>query len=226
MHQPSRTKLLGTSMALLLVLPGCGGGSGGSSEETSTAALSTTTSGPAATTSGPGGTTKRQKAMIERPSGAPLGEVFPPGDDAYLLLAKGRCGELLKRTDTWRQGDNQVNEDAFFLYRAAAEACLNRWDDAQKDVAKLQALAPTFSGGCDSSNCERCMRAVKEWLDGALAAHRKSAGSDVEYVAGTKASPCPEGVGTPDEGTPTTAGATTSSRRGPTTSRTTSTTAP
>jgi len=160
---------------------------------------------------------------VERPSGTPLGEVIPAGDDAYLLLSTGRCAELLARTGTWRDGDNEVNEDAFLLYKAAAEACLGRWADAQRDFQRLQGIGPDFSGGCNSNNCERCMGAVLEWLTQVLAIHQQET-REVEHVRGTKASPCPApGRGRPDDQQTTTSTeeeTTTSERSSSTTSTT------
>lgn len=199
-----------TIVVAVFVLAGCSGGGQGTTPGTDTTspldpavAPSVTPPSPDPSPSGlPLETTiKPTKVRLERPSGTPLGQVIPAGDNAYLLLSQGRCADLLRATTTWRKGDgNQVNEDAYLLYKAAAEACLGRWDDAQRDAQRLARLQPQFSGGCDSQNCERCMRAVKAWLDQILALRGQQPTAEVEQVKGTKASPCPApGAGTPDD---------------------------
>ena len=210
------------------MLTGCGGGAdpdptlGTDSTEPSVSASADTTEStsvdPSPTPAPPAG-----KVRVQRPSGTPLGEVVPPGDDAYLLLSTNRCGELLRRTGTWRDGGfNQVNEDAFLLYKAAAEACLGRWDEAQRDFQRLSNLRRSFSGDCDSTNCERCMREVQAWLTQLLALRKQQPTAQVELVKGTKASPCPApGRGTPDdeETTTTEVSTTATTGRGTSTSR-------
>lgn len=220
MHHPGPRSVGRALLVVVLLLAGCGGGGGGTAGDT-TVSDPASTDGQTTVTDGSGTSAKAQKVRVERPSGTPLGEVIPPGDDAYLLLSTGRCSELLARTGSWRQGgDNQVDKDAFFLYRAAAEACLGRWDDAQRDFQRLQGVGPDFSGGCNSTNCERCMRAVLEWLTQILAIRRQDTTSEVELVRGTKASPCPApGNGTPDDEETTTSSTdeeTTTSRPGST----------
>ncbi len=231
MQHSGRSRRPALAAALVLLLASCGGG-GSSGSSTATGDPGTTAvDGSATSSTEPGATTsKKKKTRIERPSGTPLGEVIPPGHDAYLLLSQGRCSELLGLTGTWRQGSDKVDEDVFFLYRAAAEACLQRWDAAQSDFQRLLNLDPSFNGNCDSANCERCMRAVQEWLTQVLATRRSEPGSDIEYVKGTQSSPCPapgrgklgnETTTTTDETTETTDEETTTSQRSGTSAPTT-----
>ena len=227
MHRPAQVIVCRGALALLLLLGACGGGSGGGTTEEATSNEPVATDSTDTSTGGSESTAKAQRIRVERPSGTPLGEVIPPGDDAYLLLSTGRCGDLLKRTSTWRRGENPVNEDAYLLYRAAAEACVQSWDAASRDFDRLTALDPSFDGDCDSTNCEQCMRAVLAWLRSVLAARKSDPDVEVQYVQGTASSPCPEGRGTPDdEQTTTTEDATTTSRRGGTSSRASTTSAP
>lgn len=228
-----RTTLIQVAVtALVLSACGGGGGDGGGGEQsaatvTSTATSTANTSNVATTDTSTVATTdaspgrQRDRPRIERPSGTPLGTVFPPGDPAYQLLATGQCEELLRLIGRWRGRDdgNDVNEDAFFLYRAAAHACLGRWAEAQRDFDRLQALRPRFDGDCSSSNCERCMRAVLDWLRPLLDARRREPSIEPVFVRGTGRSPCPEA-----KETTTTGDDTSTSSRSSTTARATTST--
>jgi hypothetical protein len=141
---------------------------------------------------------------VTLPPGGPKGPVDPPGTPAYELLTAGgsSCQQLLTAVNAWPRSSasdpsvNGVEDRLFFLYRAAAEACLLRWSDASADFAKLQALkpAPTFGATCSSDSeryCERCYRLVFDWLTSQLAAYRNDPTYSPVIVASTASSPCP-----------------------------------
>jgi len=204
-------------VVLLLLLAGCGGGGGGgttgesSSSEVPSTEPETLPSSTDVSTSLPTESTATTKApnrpRIERPSGTPLGQVvpIPPGGPAYLLLATGKCSELLKLVGGW---EGKIAKEPLLLYRAAAQACLQRWKEAQRDYDQLLKLNPAFSEECGGATCEACMRAVLAWLGPLLEARRRQPDLEPVFVKGTQASPCPE-----DDQTPTTGGSTTRSSR-------------
>jgi hypothetical protein len=91
---------------------------------------------------------------------------------------------------------NGVEDRLFFLYRAAAEACLLKWADAKADFDRLEGLkpAPTFGTTCSSDdvrNCERCHHLVFEWLKGQLEAFRRDPSYAPTFMKSTAPSPCP-----------------------------------
>ncbi len=215
-------------VVMLLLLAGCGGGSGGGGDSGESSApevsstdpgssLSSTEVGSAPSSTGSTGATKGpNRPRIERPSGTPLGQVvpIPPGGPAYLLLATGKCSELLKLVGGW---EGKIDKKPLLLYRAAAEACLQRWGDAQRDYDQLLKLNPVFGEECGGATCEACMRAVLAWLGPLLEARQREPNLEPVYVKGTQASPCPDF----DTETTTTQGSTTTSSRSTTTTRAT-----
>lgn len=181
-----------------------------------------TTAGGTATTAGGTGSTVRKPLRVERPSGTPDGPIFPPGTPAYRLLSEGRCQELLSTVDSqWQKGGRVVvsDENAFHLYRAAAQACLGRWDAAKVEFDKLTAGKPSWKGACtDAQECEPCKAAVLRWLTEQIQARRSDPGFQPAYVKGTGRSPCPDSTTTTiDQGVTTSTRPTTTSRPPPTT---------
>lgn len=108
--------------------------------------------------------------------------VFPPDTPAAQLLSAGQCSLLLQRivgdaTHTpWKAPAFPVADPVIFLYRAAAEACLSRWADAERDFRQVSP-PPTFQTViCDSeggsATCVAARKLVYDWTAAMLAAHR------------------------------------------------------
>jgi hypothetical protein len=154
----------------------------------------------------PGAQTKepappRTPKKIKNPSGGLAGDVFPPGTDAYLYLTSGRCGQLLDEINAppepavpgWGprpQQDGEVADEEYYLYRGAANACLERWEAAASDFDRLAALAPTYGDGCPDpptieGECSRCERVVFAWLTDVVETYRKDPSLPPELIPGS-----------------------------------------
>jgi hypothetical protein len=142
---------------------------------------------------------------VTLPAGGPRGPVDPPNTPAYQLLTSGGtgCQQLLAEVNKWPRASaadpsvNGVEDRLYYLYRAAAEACLLKWADAKADFDKLMALkpAPTFGTTCSSADvrdCEKCHRLVLDWLMSQLAAYKADPGYTPTYLKSSAPSPCPE----------------------------------
>lgn len=188
---------------LALALVACGGGKS-TDASASRATTTATTPGASSTASTLLTSTTKSHPKVTLPPGGPKGPVDPPGTPAYELLTAGgsSCRQLLTAVNAWPRTSasdpsvNGVEDRLFFLYRAAAEACLQQWSDASADFAKLQALkpAPTFGTTCSSDSeryCERCHRLVFDWLMSQLAAYRNDTTYAPDIAPSTASSPCP-----------------------------------
>jgi hypothetical protein len=208
-----RIRAGGSVVALLVVLAACGGGSGSSSSvasggqdttlPTTETSIDGSTTSPTSTTR-PAATTPPTRPRVTLPAGGPRGPVDPPNTPAYQLLTAGGtgCQQLLTAVNAWPRTSatdpsvNGVEDRLFYLYRAAAEACLLRWADAKADFDRLQKLkpAPTYGDTCSSDDvryCERCHRLVFEWLTGQLEAFRKDPAYSPTITKSSAPSPCP-----------------------------------
>jgi hypothetical protein len=208
----------GCLLAVLVVLLTACGGSGsstvasGSSDTTQTsveAPTTATTPAPAASSTSAGPSTTKPKPKVTLPAGGPRGPVDPPNTPAYQLLTMGGtgCQQLLTEVNKWPRASaadpsvNGVEDRLFYLYRAAAEACLLKWADAKADFDKLQALKPaaTFGTACSSAdvrNCEKCHRLVLDWLTTQLAAYKADPTYAPTFLKSSGPSPCPESTST------------------------------
>ena len=206
-------------VALGLLAAACGGGGGSksaarirstSTSESTTSTASTSSTVPATSTSSSNSTTSQTRPPTtkprprrEYPGGGPTDPVFPPGDEAYALLAQGKCTELLQKTEKW--GEQNVadaeGENTIFLYRGAAEACLQRWSDAKRDFERLTKTPPDFSGKCARAE-------VFKWLTALIHDRAADQGFSPVYVKASRPSPCP-----PEGSTETTVPESTSSTR-------------
>ncbi len=165
----------------------------GPPDSTTKAAVVTTTSAP------PPVPTTKPRLKVKMPTGGPKGPVDPPHTFAYELLTTGHCQELFdKTTGSWVDLNTLVDAQVTYLYRAAAEACLLRWADAEASYASLQGAPPVpYGTTCDGgpqglSECELCYRLVRDWLVDQLAAYRANREYAPEFVLDSGApSPCP-----------------------------------
>jgi hypothetical protein len=150
---------------------------------TSTATAVTPASKSPTTTQRPT-TTANPRPKVAYPSGGAVDPVFPPGDDAYTMLVKGQCTLLLAKTKEWdAKGVADVEgADTVFIYRSAAEACLQRWTDAVRDFKQVTTAA------AQSDKCART-EAFK-WVSALVAQHGGDAKFAPDFVAGSGRSPC------------------------------------
>jgi hypothetical protein len=195
-------------MALLVVLAACGG-SGPSSvasggQDTTVPSTETSVDGSTTSSTRPAATTPPTRPRVTLPAGGPRGPVDPPNTPAYQLLTAGGsgCQQLLTAVNAWPRTSatdpsvNGVEDRLYYLYRAAAEACLLRWADAKADFDRLQKLkpAPVYGDTCSSDDvryCERCHRLVLAWLTGQLEAYNKDPAYAPTITKSSAPSPCP-----------------------------------
>jgi hypothetical protein len=115
--------------------------------------------------------------------------MFPPGDEAYRMLAEGKCDDLLSAAEEWQKtkGGNSVAEvegqDSIFLYRSAAEACLGRWDKAFEDFGRM-ANPPDLHNKCPRTQ-------IFKWLSKLLDSRKADPGFSPVFVHSSESSPCP-----------------------------------
>ncbi len=187
----------------LAVLAACG--ESGSSSDVASGPPETTVAtappdGPSTTEAATG--TTRNRPRVTLPAGGPSGPVDPPGTEAYRLLTAGGagCRDLLTAIESQWTLDSpsgrNIEPRLFYLYRAAAKACLLRWADAKADFDRLQSLrpAPTYNTTCSGPEeryCERCHRLVLEWLTSQLEAYRRDPSYAPTIVRSTGPPPCP-----------------------------------
>jgi hypothetical protein len=187
--------IAGRLLLIGLALGACGGGNKNDQSVSTTSTTSTTAS------SGTGTSTVR-RVKIEYPSGGPDGPIVPPQTKAYAMLAAGECRPLLDEiTGTWGQpmGPNQTSEGVdlaeYFLYRTAAELCLQRWDAATADFSRLQDVPPAFtSSDCPETNdeqCDRCLQVVYAWVNDLIQRRKADPSFTPEFVAGNPGRVCP-----------------------------------
>ncbi|MEA2827292.1 MAG: hypothetical protein QOG43_1731 [Actinomycetota bacterium] len=121
----------------------------------------------------------------------PVDQVFPPGTKAYQLLADGDCGPLLRQIEQGepRRGETERNPawtgdvvplETTFLYQAAANACLGRWEVATTQFGQIVLpLTCGFVGGeaaagtvfASVAECQAVRMPVYRWTQALLAAH-------------------------------------------------------
>jgi len=114
---------------------------------------------------------KAKSVNFALPPGGPVDQVFPPGTKSYQPLFDNKCDVLRSRIVADRWEEQGVNPRDVRLYRAAANACLKRWDQARQDRAALgnpgydaNQCPQTLAQG----ECEACRAAVLAWLDSVL----------------------------------------------------------
>jgi hypothetical protein len=190
--------IAGRLLLIGLALGACGDGNKNDRSESTTSTTSTTST----SASSGAGTSTVKRVRIEYPSGGPNGPIVPPQTKAYAMLATGECLPLLDEiTGTWGQptGPNQTSEGVdlaeYFLYRTAAELCLQRWDAATADFGRLQALPPAFtSSGCPETideQCDRCLQVVYAWVKDLIQRRKADPSFTPEFVAGNPGRVCP-----------------------------------
>jgi hypothetical protein len=101
------------------------------------------------------------------------------------MLVQGQCDVLLTKTKKWDAKGVAGSEgaDTVFVYRSAAEVCLQRWSDAVRDFDRVTKPAPDFG-----TNCPR--REAYAWVSALIAAHHSDPGFSPVFVAATGRSPC------------------------------------
>jgi len=119
----------------------------------------------------PEATGSAKTTRVALPPGGPVDQVFPPGTKSYQPLFDNKCDVLRSRIVADRWEEQGVNPRDVRLYRAAANACLKRWDQARQDRAALgnpgydaNQCPQTLAQG----ECEACRAAVLAWLDSVL----------------------------------------------------------
>lgn len=122
------------------------------------------------------------------PSGGPPDLVFPPGDDAYGMLAGGDCKGLRGKVAQWPVADDAnggigVDPQVRLLYRSAAAACLLQWDIAASDLGLLDQAKATFEGNCDQ-------RDVLAWVRALVEAHRSDPTFAPVFTKGAASTTC------------------------------------
>lgn len=128
--------------------------------------------------------------------------MFPPGDDAYMLLTTGQCSELLRTAEGWE--GRGVPGDQHLLYRSAARACLGDLDAAAADYQRLQTLTPSFGEDCPEEKdgeCPLCDRLTLIWLTQVIEAYRSDPELTPVFTTSTAPDPCP-GATSPSTTTP------------------------
>ena len=112
-------------------------------------------------------------------------QIFPPGQDAHLLLSSGKCDELLREIQQGGKGlrwGTGVPPSLKNLYLAAGHACLAQWSQAESAfrqirVSELCGFEPDKYQGADSSfddtaACQKVRGRVHQWTENLLKAHR------------------------------------------------------
>jgi hypothetical protein len=157
------------------------------SQTTRTTATTPTTAArtTAAPPSSAATTAAKAKQKVSYPAGGAVDPVFPPGDQAYTMLVQGQCDVLLTKTKEWDTKGVAGSEgaDTVFMYRSAAEACLQRWTDAVRDFERVTKPAPDFG-----TNCAR--REAYGWVSALIAAYSRDPAFAPVFVAATGQSPC------------------------------------
>lgn len=204
---------------LAIVLSACGDGSDSSSMPSGTEATTSVAPDTSVTTTAPGpSTTGQAPPRVTLPPSGPRGRVDPPRTEAYRLLTTGGdgCRQLFAAVEGWKiatQSEVGVPENLYYLYKAAAEACLLRWAEARADFDRLLRVDPnpTFPTTCTAEGtCERCHRLVFEWLRGQLEAYRRDPSYAPVIEKSSAASPCPTTTTSPSTSSSTTRATTTS----------------
>lgn len=128
-------------------------------------------------------------------------QVFPPGTEAYELLATGQCDSLLHQirddpsppdvptTVSWKKGG--VPDTLTDLYVAAGEACLANWGPAQDafqrvSTAKLCERDFLYSTG---ESCKEVRLRVYRWTENLLSLYN----ADHAFVPNFPPPPPPAG---------------------------------
>ena len=118
------------------------------------------------------------------PPPGPVDVVFPSDEDAYRLLADGRCDELRDEVATWGADVVEFHgQDTIELYRTAAHVCLREWDAALEAFDRIRGPPDAL---------ENCARAeVFAWLQRLVEARRADPSFEPQLVPSTGASACP-----------------------------------
>ncbi|MQB01192.1 MAG: hypothetical protein GEU78_13020 [Actinobacteria bacterium] len=143
--------------------------------------------------SGDSGQDDRERLAL--PNGGPVDAVFPPGTNAYALLASGNCSQLNDEVATWDASVADVEgRDTIELYRSAAHACLGQWDEANAAFDRL-GTPPGFQNNV----CSRDV--VYSWLGRLIEARRADPEFDPEFSPSTQDTSCPDEPPATDEPT-------------------------
>ena len=178
---------LGLLLCMIAAASACG--SGGSGSQTAATSQTTTSDSSAVSTSVPPSTktptTAKPKPKVAYPAGGVVDPVFPPNDEAFGMLISGQCQVLLSKTQEWdgKQVADVEGQDTVFLYRSAAEACLQRWTDATRDFDRLSKPQPQLKGSCARGE-------VYKWLAALIQARRQDPSFTPTFVGSTGRSPC------------------------------------
>ena len=108
-----------------------------------------------------------------------IDQIFPPGTEAFKMLAGGQCGPLLSEVkETWTGMPAALT----LLYKAGAEACLSNWSEARADfgridLAKICNKDDPNNNGWDSSfatqkDCVMVRMMVYKWTAALLNAQK------------------------------------------------------
>lgn len=177
-------------LVMVLSAAACGGGDG--EDETSAQEDSGSEQTSDATAEGSGsGESSDDGDDPDRFALVPPGPADPDfiGGTSYELLTQpGRCQDVLDNIEA----NSSADEAPFLLYKAAAEACLGNWDQAEADFARYDQSTPVSEG-----NCGREL--VVAWVEQLLAAHDADPGFSPIFAEAPRRPECPEG-GSSDDG--------------------------